>query len=359
MASHQDSLARRLALRFTHPQVVALLVVTLTVFVIISWFGKALAPYLTAAAFTFFLDDLVLVLNRMKIPRPVAVLLVFGLFLLSLIIIFIVLIPMMVQQLKSLLAEIPRLTVMLKEQLRLLAESASGVINREIIENMLVRGMESAQDFMADVATYLVFGVPGIITVLVYVVLVPFLVFFFLLDKRSLMETYITRFIPRERHLIDSVLADANRGIGGYMRGKIWETLILGILSYFTFFFMDLRFAPLLGILTGLSVLIPFIGLAVVAVPVVIAGLVQFGPTFDGVLPLIAYAVVQLVDANILQPIILGETVKVHPTTIILAALFFGSLWGILGVFVAIPLAVVVRSLVNAILAVDTSATET
>ncbi|HAT49303.1 MAG TPA: AI-2E family transporter, partial [Alphaproteobacteria bacterium] len=113
---------------------------------------------------------------------------------------------------------------------------------------------------------------------------------------------------------------------------------------------IDFKYAFLVGLLTGLSVLIPILGLAVVALPVVVLGIFQWGLTWDAINPLIIYAVLQVIDGNILAPMILGETVKVHPTTIMLAVLFFGSIWGLSGVFFAVPLWVLLRSVLDAIL---------
>ncbi|MGN7613750.1 AI-2E family transporter, partial [Magnetococcales bacterium HHB-1] len=101
-------------------------------------------------------------------------------------------------------------------------------------------------------------------------------------------------------------------------------------------------------ILTGASVLVPFLGVAVVTVPVAILGLFQWGLTWEAAQPLFAYTLLQLIDGVVVAPLILGEAVKIHPITIIISVLVFGSFWGMLGVFFAVPLAVLMRSIVNA-----------
>jgi putative permease len=103
----------------------------------------------------------------------------------------------------------------------------------------------------------------------------------------------------------------------------------------------------LLGILTGLSTFIPYIGAIVVAVPVVLTGLLQWGWPVGALGTLAAYMVIQAVDANYLTPVIIGRETNIHPVAIILAILICGALWGFWGVFFAVPIAVIVKSVLD------------
>ena len=110
---------------------------------------------------------------------------------------------------------------------------------------------------------------------MVYVVLVPLLVFFFLKDKNLLVNA-ATRFIPENRRLATQVWQEMNGQILNYIRGKIIEILIVGGVSYIAFSVLDLRYSTLLAVLVGLSVLIPFIGAAIVTIPVLLVGVLQW-----------------------------------------------------------------------------------
>ena len=94
--------------------------------------------------------------------------------------------------------------------------------------------------------------------------------------------------------------------------------------------------------------MIPFVGAAVVTVPVLIVGIIQFGWSWDLTYVMIAYGVIQALDGNVLVPLLFSEAVDLHPITIIVAVLAFGGLWGVWGVFFAIPLATLVKAIYNA-----------
>jgi putative permease len=179
------------------------------------------------------------------------------------------------------------------------------------------------------------------------VILVPVLVFFLIKDKDRLIA-WVTNFLPHERQLSTQVWSEVNAQIANYVRGKFWEILIVGGVTFIVMTFLGLQFAALIGALTGLSVLIPFVGAAVVTAPVAIVAYFQWGlaPEFFWVLG--AYGVIQALDGNALVPLLFSEAVNLHPVAIIVAILFFGGLWGLWGVFFAIPLATVVQAVLRA-----------
>jgi putative permease len=173
------------------------------------------------------------------------------------------------------------------------------------------------------------------------------MVFFILKDKKELLAGF-EKVLPTKRRLITQVSTEMNQQIINYIRGKMVELFIVGLSTYIAFAIMDLRFAAVLGFLVGLSVLIPYIGAAVVTVPVTIVALFQFGLTPDFYAVMIAYGVIQALDGNLLVPLLFSEAVDLNPVYIIVAVLFFGGLWGFWGVFFAIPLASLVKAVINA-----------
>ena len=190
-------------------------------------------------------------------------------------------------------------------------------------------------------------SVLGLITVLIYLVLLPVLVLFLLKDK-GLIVGWLQRFLPKNRQLTTEVWSEVDRQMGNYVRGKFWEIIIVSVASYLVFVAFGLQYAMLLSVVVGVSVLVPFIGAAVVTVPVVLVALFQFGWGSDLAWLTVAYLVIQVLDGNVLVPLLFSEVNNLHPVAIILAVLFFGGLWGLVGVFFAIPLATVVLAVVNA-----------
>jgi putative permease len=332
--------------RLRDPQVAGLMLVLLLGSLAIYFFGQALAPYFTALVIAYLLEGIIRALCRLHLPRWLAVWLVFGVFLLVLNLVFFVLLPHLVVELARISEEMPRITSTFKQLSRQMTESAAGFLNPEQLESVLVYLVDNSQEWLAKSVTFLLRGVPGLISLALYLLLVPFLVFFFMKDKDPLLAAF-SRYLPGERGLLERVLHEVNAGVGGYVHGKFWEMLLLAVVSYICFALIDFRYAFIVGLLTGLSVLIPFLGLAVVTIPVIVLGIFQWGVSWEAANPLIVYGILQLIDGNIVAPLILGETVRIHPTTIMLAVLLFGSLWGVVGVFFAVPLVVLVKSVLE------------
>ncbi len=132
------------------------------------------------------------------------------------------------------------------------------------------------------------------------------------------------------------------------MRGKIWELLIVWAITYITFTFLGMDFALLLSLFVGLSVIVPYIGVAVMYLPVALIGFYQWGVSAELAYVLVAYTIIQLFDGNLLAPLLLSEVVDLHPVAIISAVLIFGSIWGLWGMFFAIPLATLVHAVFKA-----------
>ena len=155
-------------------------------------------------------------------------------------------------------------------------------------------------------------------------------------------------FLPKDRTIAKGLWAEMDLQMGNYVRGKFYEILIIGGVSYVTFTFMGLNYAPLLAVLVGLSVVIPYIGASVVTVPVLLVAYFQWGWGPEFAWMTVAYFVIQILDGNVLVPLLFSEAVNLHPVAIIVAILVFGGIWGFWGVFFAIPLATLVKALLAA-----------
>jgi putative permease len=156
------------------------------------------------------------------------------------------------------------------------------------------------------------------------------------------------RFLPEERRLVNKVWHEVNDKTGAYVRGKIYEVGIVASVAWATFGLIDLEFGMLLAALTGLSVLVPYIGVAVVSLPVILVAFFQFGASGEFAAAIGAYTVMQIIDGNLLAPLLISEVVDLHPIAVIAAILIFGGIWGFWGVFFSIPLATVAVAVQNA-----------
>jgi putative permease len=166
-------------------------------------------------------------------------------------------------------------------------------------------------------------------------------------DKEEI-TAWLSGHLPKQRPMLRRIWAEMDMQIANYARGKAIEILIVGGVSYVSFAFLGLNYAALLGLLVGLSVIIPYIGATLVTIPVVLVALVQWGVGNEFYTVVIVYFVIQILDGNVLVPLLFSEAVNLHPVAIILAVLFFGGVWGLWGVFFAIPLATLIKAIMSA-----------
>ena len=186
-----------------------------------------------------------------------------------------------------------------------------------------------------------------LVTWIVYLVLVPVLVFFMLKDKERLIAWFV-RFLPPDRSLAIQVWQEVNVQISNYIRGKFWEIIIVWGTTNITFGILGLNQAFLLSLFVGLSVMVPYVGATLMYIPIALAAYSQFGFVPLLFWTLVAYTIIQILDGNLLVPVLLSEVTSLHPVGIIVAILVCGGLWGFWGVFFAIPLATLFNAVLNA-----------
>lgn len=333
--------------KFSDPNAITLLMLTLGLTAGLYFFGTYIIPVMVALVIAYLLDWPVSKLMKMGSSRIVSSTIVMLLFSGVVISIIIGIIPVLWQQLSNFVQDLPSMVEQGKTYLLTLPSNYPELVNPEQIKTILSSVESHIVTIGQTVLSTSLNSLKNVVAWLVYLILVPLLVFFMLKDKQVLLSGF-EQFIPKERKLISQVWQEMNQQIMNYIRGKIFEILIVGSTTFITFTILDLRYAALLGTLVGFSVLIPFVGAALVTIPVALVALFQFGVGSEFWYVIIAYGVIQALDGNLLVPLLFSEAVDLHPVYIIVAVLFFGGLWGFWGVFFAIPLASLVRALLNA-----------
>ena len=246
--------------------------------------------------------------------------------------------PLVWRQLESLVREAPAMMAAVQKQIEELIAQYPIVIEQAPITEMLTSMQGQAASLGQAIVGFGLSSIPGVLTFAIYMVLIPLMVFFFLKDRDELIE-WVLSFLPKERPALDQIGRDMNRQIANYVRGKGIEITIIGAASYITFISFGLNYTALLALLVGLSVIVPYIGAFLVTIPVVLVAFFQFGLSGDFYWIVALYFFIQVLDGNVLVPLLFSEAVNLHPVAIIIAVLIFGGLWGVWGVFFAIPLA--------------------
>lgn len=333
--------------KFSDPQVVTLFLLLLIGFMSIYWLSGILAPVLVAIAFAYLLEWPLLRLTQLGVSRAVGTVAVVSAFVGVATLTLMWIIPIVWYQGRNLLRDLPQMIEQGKAYLMQLPESFPGVVSVEQINILMHSVDERLMTFGRDMLQLSLASIVDLVALLIYLVLVPMMVFFMLKDKSKLTASFV-QLLPAERKLIGQVWHEMNAQIMNYIRGKILEILIVGAVSYIVFALFGLNYPLLLGVLVGLSVLIPYIGAAVVTLPVALVAFFQWGPTAEFGYLMLAYGIIQALDGNLLVPLLFSEVVDLNPVFIIIAVLFFGGLFGFWGIFFAIPLASLVKATVNA-----------
>ena len=329
---------------FSRPDAIFLISVLLVIALVLYTLAGALAPVLTGLVLAFLLQGLVGRLEKLGSPRLLAIALAMIVLIGTVATAVLLVVPLLWQQAADLLALAPTLVGMLRDGLSSLAEAFPEFITEEQIlgvVNESSKELGNLSGVLLESAFSQVFSLFGLV---IYLVLVPMSVFFLLKDKELLMA-HLASLLPKDRPLLDAVGSQMNAQLGNYVRGKAVEILLVGTVTFITFLFFGLNYAALLGVLVGISVLIPFIGAAIVTLPVFMIAVLQFGWSLDLAWVMLAYAIIQFLDGNVLVPLLFSEAVDLHPITIIIAILAFGGLWGLWGVFFAIPLATFIKAI--------------
>ena len=335
--------------RLSDPQTMGLLAILLFGFLAIYFFGNLIAPLLIAIVLAYLLEMPIRFLNlRLRFPRIMATILVFGSFISIATIFFLILVPMLWNQSISLLSDLPAMFNKLNEWLLNLPEHYPELIDYSMVDSIFNSVREKILGFGESVVKLSLISIMNLVSLGIYAFLVPLMMFFMLKDKKELLQG-VSRFLPRNRHLASKVWIEMQQQISNYIHGKLLEILIVTLITYIIFLIFGLNYPLLLAFAVGLSVLVPYIGAVLVTIPVSLVALFQFGvsPTFWYII--IAFAISQLLDGNLLVPYLFSEAVNLHPLAIIISVLIFGGLWGFWGVFFAIPLATLVKAVLNAL----------
>ncbi len=330
------------------PEILALLAVLAMAYLVFVYFGAMLAPVFASIIIAYLLQAPISKLERFKIPHLLSVLLVYFIFVGALVIAIVGLLPLLWHQLNNLFEQLPQMLERTQALVNDLATRYPNIISPDGIQQTLDSVKAQSLAYAQKALTFSLASLSNVVLICVYFILVPLLVYFFLMDKTQLLGGFKT-YLPRRRQLLTKVWLEVYEQIGHYVRGKVLEAVIVAFIFYIQFAIMGLSYAILMAVLVGLSVIIPYVGAVLVTIPVFVIGFVQWGFTAYFGYFVVIYAILIALDANVLVPLIFSEVVDLHPVSIILAILFFGGLFGFWGIFFAIPLASLVKAVARAL----------
>lgn len=332
---------------FSNEEALILVLILLAAWVIVITLGPIVAPMIAGIIIAFLLQGMVDRMKRWGLPHLAAVTIAF-LFLVAILAVFLlVILPRLWLQLVKLLGDLPGMIHRLQEALYLLPEKYPNLVSAQQIHDLIDQSSGQVSHLGPKLLSVSLAGFPLLGAALVYLILVPILVFLFLKDSHQILH-WLGRFLPKKRPMMRRVWREMNQQAANYVRGKVVQIVIVMVVAYVVFSLLGLHYATLLAIIVGIFVLIPYIGPAAACVPVFLVGFFQWGWSNEFIYLVIAFGILHALDGNVLVPLIFSEAVNLHPVAIILAVLVFGGVWGFWGVFFAIPLATLVKAIIYA-----------
>ena len=333
---------------FSDPRAVVLALLLIFGFTLVIFASDILAPLFAAIVIAYLLDGpLERIVCCPGMPRVIAVSITLVLFMTFLIILLGIFMPLLMQQAGEFLRELPTMIGKGQKVILELPQQYPQLFSEQQVQEMLNAIRSQTTRLGQRALSVSLSSLVSLITMMVYLILVPLLVFFFLKDKEQILE-WAKGFMPTEDSLAKQVWGEVNVKIGSYVRGKFMEIIIIWFVTYVTFLLLGLNYAMLLSVMVGLSVIIPYVGAAVVTLPIAFVAYAQWGLSSEFWYVMISYGIIQFLDGNLLVPLLFSEVVNLHPVAIITAVLLFGGLWGVWGVFFAIPLATLFQAVLKA-----------
>jgi len=333
----------------------------LTLLWLVSVAGAVLAPFALALVLAYVADPIVDRLERRGLGRSWGALLVLLIAVLTLALGVVLLVPVVAHQTTQFLDDLPRIVedfqAWYRTQVSRLAQSQLPIIRDIAFERALEIDSEDVNAFLADraqrlrpswgAAMGLGRGVQTLVTILGYVVLTPVLTFYLLRDFPKL-QAWGRGALPREgRDRTLGFLHEYDVLLGEYLRGQLLVALFVGLTTGILFWIVGFPNSVLLGVIAGVFNIVPYLGLIVSLVPALLLAIVT-PPLWLSLLKVAAiFFAVQSLDAYVLSPKIVGERVGLHPVWVMLAIIGFGSFFGLTGLLIAIPLAVLIKLLIE------------
>lgn len=322
------------------------------VFILLVWvLSDILLPFIAGLAVAYLLDPAADRLETWGLSRLAATTLITILFMLLFVISLIILVPLLYEQAINFLEAVPRLAERTRELLEGLSDGYlakmmdfAGV---DLHETLAVGSSGALNWLLSLLASQWQQGVAflGLASLLV---VTPIVAFYMLLDWDNMVER-IDQLLPRDHvDTIRSLAREIDEVLAGFIRGQGAVCLLLGSFYGISLTVLGLDFGLIVGLIAGLISFIPYVGTIVGFVLAIIIALVQFWPEYGWILAVAAvFAVGQFVEGNFLTPNMVGGRVRLHPLWVMLALFAFGSLFGFVGMLLAVPVAAALGVLVR------------
>jgi putative permease len=319
------------------------LLIAIILIAFIGWFFYSLSTIITiliiSALMAYILDPIASYLEFKGLSRSQATIIIFLAFFIMIGVIGWLLIPGLFVELITLQKNLNlEDTAALSENIKTFIAQNFSYIN---LENINID--EKVSELVTYITNELVFILTRLVSVISYIVIVPFVVFFLLKDGRMMKKSFVQLIPNRYFEMVLNVIHKTDQQLGWYLRGQFTEAFVVGLLSVIALWLLDVQYFIIIGVFAGFANMIPYVGPVAGAIPALLVTIVNGGSGLELVYIVIAFAIVQLIDNILLQPLVLSKSVNLHPLIIVFAVLIGGQFFGVLGMLLAVPAAGILK----------------
>ncbi|MFM1630176.1 AI-2E family transporter [Streptococcus mutans] len=318
---------------------------------LLSFLAVIMLPLVISALLYYLLKPIVDFIERRGTSRVMAITIVFviiaGLLVWGIANFF----PMLNEQLTSFIKYLPSYVRSVDTQVsKLLRNDLLASFRPQIedaVTNFSQKAVDYAETFSKGAVTWAGNFASLIARVTVAIIISPFIVFYLLRDSSKMQEAFVSYLPTKMRQPIHRILGDVNRQLAGYVQGQVTVAIIVGFMFSIMFTIIGLRYAVTFGIIAGFLNMIPYLGSFLATIPVFILALVE-GPVMVVKVALV-FIVEQTIEGRFVSPLVLGSKLSIHPITIMFILLTAGSMFGVWGVFLGIPVYASIKVVVKEI----------
>lgn len=325
---------------------VVLLLVAAAAAVLVYLLAPILTPFLLGALLAYIANPLVLQLTRLRLPRALAVVLVFALFLTLLVLLLVFLVPLVYRQTVNFAQKVPQYLDWVQTALLPRLEALAGEplpIDFADLRGVIVTNWQEIAEFLRNAFAQVVVSSFRFGMWLLNLVLVPVVTFYLLLDWEMVLKNTLRLFPPASRATVAGLAGETDEVLASFLRGQLLVMLTLAVIHSAGLMLIGLDLALPIGILAGLLSFVPFLGFIVGVVAAGIAAYLQFQDAVALLWVFLVFFVANLIESYVLSPRLVGSRIGLHPVVVIFAVLAGGVLFGFLGVLLALPAAAALK----------------
>ncbi len=312
------------------------------------FFTTVFFPILITGFLYFLLNPIVDFLERKKLPRAGAILVIYVVFAGLIVLAVGSLVPAISKQATELANDLPVFADKTTEFFYDVVQSSEFKSFRDEQREMIDSVEGSIREYANTLPNKLTNGIKGffgiITNIAIIFVTVPFLLFYMFKDGHNFPKA-VSKFIPAEyRDESLTILKETGETLSAYIQGQVMVASLVGILTFIGYLIIDLRYALIMALIVAITNIIPYVGPIIGGAPAVLVAF--FDSPTKALLAIVVILIAQQIEGNLLSPMILGKSLDTHPATIIIILLAAGNLAGVLGMVLAVPTYAVTKTIV-------------